>query len=275
MAMIVILSAKGAPGTTTTVAVLASTWPSRVVVTDCDPLGGDLGVGWLAPWWLDGWLHDRRGLLSFVTATRHEARVAGGILGEHLQDVPGTAQARLLVGLRERSQAMSITDAGWRRLATALVDLSRPGADTVDVLADCGRLGAATPWPLVDSADLVLLAVRPHQRHIASARPAAAVLRERVPADRLGLVVCATSRAAVGPTQRLLGLPAALALPDDPHAARVFSDGVDASGRVWRSALVRVAARTGHRLHLVLNSAPSHVPATPAPEFPAPVGVRR
>lgn len=268
MAMIVILSAKGAPGATTTVAILGSVWPSTVVVADCDPVGGDLALGWLAGWWMDGWLHDRRGLLSFVTATRHETRATGNMLGEHLQGVPTLPQARVLVGLRERTQATSITEPGWRRLAGALVEVSRPGTDTTDVLVDCGRIGAATPWPLLDSADLVLLAVRPYQRHIVSALPAVAVLRDRVHPQRLGLVVCATSRAAVGQTQRLLGLPTALALPDDSRTARTFSDGVDARRSVRRSALVRVAARTAHRLHYVLNSGPSEGPATRTPEAP-------
>jgi MinD superfamily P-loop ATPase len=45
--MITIVSGKGAPGATTTLAALAAAWPAPVLLADCDPDGGDLAPGWL------------------------------------------------------------------------------------------------------------------------------------------------------------------------------------------------------------------------------------
>lgn len=253
MAMIAIVSGKGAPGVTTAVAVLASVWPSRVVVADCDPHGGDIAVGWQAQWWLDGWLRDHRGVLSFATTTRHATRVTPDLLGEHVQTVPAAGQVQLLVGLRDAAQATSVTDAGWRRLADALVGLGGDTDQPADVLVDCGRFGAATPWPLLTAADLVLIGVRPVARHLLAARAVVEVLRERIARDRLGLAVCAATQAGTNEAQRVLAVHAGLTLPDDPGAARVFSDGAAAGRRLQRSALVVVAAKAARRLHVTLN----------------------
>lgn len=248
--MIAILSAKGAPGASTAVAVLASVWPSRLVVADCDPQGGDLAVGWLAHWWLDGRLRDERGLLSFATTTRHVAQVTGRMLSEHLQTLPFADRVQVLVGLRDSAQATAMTGAGWQRLATVLSGLGRSS----DVIVDCGRFGATTPWSLLTAADLVLLAVRPVQRHILAGRSTVGVLRERIPPTRLGLAIRAETRADASEARRVLGLPAGLVLREDSDAARVFSDGADFRGNLRRSPLVRVATQEAQRLHSVLNT---------------------
>ncbi|GAA2778840.1 hypothetical protein GCM10010452_02920 [Crossiella cryophila] len=251
MALIVIISGKSSPGTTTTVAALAYGWPAPLVVADCDPAGGDLATGWLSPWWLNGRLHPERGLLSFCTATRHTTSITADLLTPHLQAVPPAPRARLLSGLADPAQAISLQEGGWIRLAHALTALSTVPSGPVDVLADGGRLTAEAeaPWPVLEAADLVLLAVRPVPRHLHSAQPALTLLRQRIPQDRLGLAVCGTGQLGVREAHTVLGIPARLGLPEDPETARVFSDGLHHDKKVRRTTLARTAARAAARLH--------------------------
>ncbi|PWV74021.1 hypothetical protein SAMN05421630_110196 [Prauserella marina] len=86
--MVTIVSGKGSPGATTTIAALASTWPTPVVLADCDPAGGDLVPGWLGQWLVTGTIRRDRGLLSYATATRHAPAGDPAVLGEHLHVAP-------------------------------------------------------------------------------------------------------------------------------------------------------------------------------------------
>ncbi|GAA2779247.1 hypothetical protein [Crossiella cryophila] len=249
MAVIAIVSGKSAPGATTTVAALAHAWPAPLVLADCDPHGGDLTTGWLSPWWLLGQLRPELGVLSFATATRHTTTITADLLTSHLQTVPPAPLARLLAGLADPAQATALGDGGWQRLAEAFTAASTSPYGAVDVLADCGRItGATVPWPVLEAADLILLAVRPVPRHLHSAQPALLALRERIPADRLGLAVCGTTQLGVREVQRLLGVPARLSMPEDATTASVFSDGADRR-RSERTVFARVAERTALRLH--------------------------
>ncbi|WHT20216.1 hypothetical protein N8J89_03840 [Crossiella sp. CA-258035] len=256
--MIVLVSGKSAPGATTTVAALAHGWPAPLVLADCDPHGGDLATGWLSTWWLGGWLGLGVGVLSFVTATRHTTTVTADQLTGHLQAVPPAPHARLLAGLADPGQASAVGEAGWRRVAAGLSALAAVPRGGVDVLADCGRLsdGAEVPWPVLEAADLVLLAVRPVPRHIHAAQPALTALRQRIPGERLGLAVCGTSALGVRQLQGLFGVPARVSLPEDAEAARVFSDGA-AHRKIARTLFGRVAARSAQRLRATTTTARS------------------
>ncbi|MCK2241868.1 MULTISPECIES: hypothetical protein [unclassified Crossiella] len=251
MALIVITSGKSSPGTTTTVAALTYGWPAPLVLADCDPAGGDLATGWLSPWWLTGKLHPDQGLLSFSTATRHTTTITADLLAPHLQPVPPAPRARLLAGLADPAQAISLQEGGWTRLAQALTALGTMPNGPVDVLVDGGRLTAEAevPWPVLEAADLVLLAVRPVPRHLHSAQPALTLLRQRIPTERLGLAVCGTGQLGVREAHTVLGIPARLGLPEDPDTAQVFSDGLPAEAKVHRTKLARTAARAASRLH--------------------------
>jgi hypothetical protein len=45
--LIVMASAKGSPGVTTTALALATVWPRQVLLAECDPVGGDIVAGFL------------------------------------------------------------------------------------------------------------------------------------------------------------------------------------------------------------------------------------
>ncbi|MEV0460406.1 hypothetical protein AB0H89_35095, partial [Catellatospora methionotrophica] len=48
MTLIAIVSAKGSPGASTAALAFTLTWPSPVLLAECDPAGGDLLAGYLA-----------------------------------------------------------------------------------------------------------------------------------------------------------------------------------------------------------------------------------
>lgn len=252
MAMIVILSAKASPGATTAVAAMTSSWPTPVLAVGADPSGDDLLTGWLGEWLMNGWIRPDRGLLAFATATRHADHVRGKELRPFIQAIPTTAHARVVTGLLEPGQAASIGPAGWRRLAHALVDLSRPQPNQVDVLVDGGRYCSATAWPLLHAADLVLVAVRPERRFVLAARPLVHLLASRIASGRLGLAVSAGSSLEAREVADVLRLPVGLRIPDDPRSAHWFSDGA-ASVTLRRSKLLQVVQGEARRLHDALN----------------------
>ncbi|MBA0127270.1 hypothetical protein H0B56_17100 [Haloechinothrix sp. YIM 98757] len=248
--MITILSSKGAPGATTAVAALTCGWPGPVVIADTDPTGGDLTVGWLGQWLVDGHFHRDHGVLSFVTSTRHESPAGPLAVGPHLQQVPVAAHARILAGLSNPAQQVSIGPSGWQRLASALAARAGQGCD---VLVDAGRYGPTTPLPLLAAADLVLVAVRPRIRHALGAGPVLAGLRRLVEPARLGLAICAATPAGSRDIQRALGMTPGLQLPHDVATAAALSDGDDAGHPPRRTPLLVAAHHEATRLAAALN----------------------
>ncbi|WP_093573858.1 hypothetical protein [Amycolatopsis rubida] len=247
--MITIVSGKGSPGGTTTLAALAAVWPAPVLLADCDPAGGDLAPGWLGQWLVAGTIRADRGVLSHATATRHATTGDPGALIEHVQPVPPAPHVGLLVGLMSPGQHSAISAAGWTRLTASLAAFRTAAGRPADALVDVGRFGAATPWPLLLAADVVLVAVRPTQRHVLAARPVLAELAERIVPERLGLAVCATSPVGTHEVRAALGWDIGVEMPVDGRTAAVLSDGNDAGAVPGRSPLLRAARRAARRLH--------------------------
>jgi hypothetical protein len=248
VAMIAIVSAKTSPGATTTAVALAVTWPTPALLVGADPGGDDVIAGYLGPWIERGWVMPGKGVVSFAVATR---RVAPGQIGElapHTQLLPGGRNARVLLGVSEPVQTAAVGPVGWQRLTDALTQVSRSGTD---VIADCGRFGPATPRPVLEAADLVLVAVRSQRRSVIATRPLVRLLRQLVRPDQLGLAVVAAGPEQAEEASEVLTLPIGVRLPEDPLAARAFSDATSPPPR--RSPLVRHATAAGTRLHHALN----------------------
>lgn len=165
----------------------------------------------------------------------------------------------------------------------------------VDLLADCGRIGAGTPWPLLAAASVVLLATRPTLRGIHHARHALASLDAALPGilsdpGRVGLLVCGPGVYDAKEVARAVGLPVRLVLPADGRTADMLSDhagdvgwrgarpGRPASGRspLARTLLVRAARTAAHQLAAAAeNSVDSAATgAEPPPLGPASDGTR-
>lgn len=266
--MITIVSGKGSPGGTTTLAALAAAWPVPVLLADCDPAGGDVAPGWLGHWVVNGFVRTDVGVLSHAIATRHATAGDPASLIEHVQAVPPARHVGLLSGLSTPSQHIAIGTAGWTRLTVALAAFKTVAGYPADALVDLGRFSSATPWPVLLAADLVLVAVRPTQRHVLAARPVLAELAERILPQRLGLAVCATTPAGTREVRVALGREAAVEVPMAARTATVFSDGIDGGTPPHRSPLLRSTRRVARRLHSTYHSyAPSEprIPAAAAP----------
>ncbi|WP_242614291.1 hypothetical protein [Actinomadura roseirufa] len=175
MALIALAADKGAPGVTTAAVALGAVWPRPVLVAECDQAGGDLvyrlpaappAAGESAQGRAGGMLNPSRGLLSLAATARRGLRPEQ--VAEHCQRLVGGLD--VLVGLTNAEQAQAMTWL-WGPLGRAFAGLS-----PVDVIADCGRLGAGTPLlELLREADLVVLLTRATLEQVAH-------LRERVAA---------------------------------------------------------------------------------------------
>ncbi len=243
--LLAVLDAKGAPGGTTAAVALALAWPGPVLLADCDPAGGDIAPGWLA-----GRAGTGRGLLSAVTATRHTPALDPATLAAHCVSVPEAGHLLVLPGLARAEQADALGGGDWARLAAALHHLHKPDSVAVDVIADCGRIGPGTPWPLLTAADPVLLACRPTVRGVHHARAAAVLAADRLGRQTsLGLLLTGAGPYRPGDVARAVGLPVRAALPEDRPAAAQLSDGTGPGRNLGRSALLRAARTAAAALH--------------------------
>lgn len=150
MALITLMSAKGAPGTTTTSMLLATLWPRPTILVDADPLGGDIALRLVRE---DGRPLDReRGLLSLLPVARRG--LLPGMVHQHTQTALGGQP--VVTGLAGPEQASAVGPL-WTTLADAFAAV--PDAD---VVVDAGQVDLrAGHFPLVSRADVVLWVYRP------------------------------------------------------------------------------------------------------------------
>lgn len=312
--VVALVGAKAAPGATTSMLALALGWPRPVLVVDADLAGGDVVAGWLA-----GRVGLDRSLLSFAAATRHADTAIPADLGPHVVTVPDAPGVMVLPGLAHAGQAGGLDNRLWGRLVAAATSpwpTADPAADSpvdsanrpaaggggsglrgsagfgggraeagagsapVDVLADCGRIGVRTPWPLLGAASVVLLATRPTLRGVHHARHALAHVEMALPGilgdpGRVGLLVCGPGVYDSTEVGRAVGLPVQVVLPADGRAADMLTDHTGVAGRrgggPGRTALARTGlARAARTAAIQLAGAADDVAA--AGEEPSGVG---
>lgn len=238
MGVLAFLSAKGAPGTTTTALLVAALWPVPVLLVDADPEGGDIALRLRRQ---DGAPVDRsRGLLSLLPLARREMQPA--TLPEHAQVLRGGTE--VIAGLSGPEQAGAAGHL-WSNLADAFVRT----ADR-DVLLDCGRVSPrSVHLPLLQRADLLVCVVRPTVSSIVHTRERLAALEPSLVSveghrPRVGVVLVADkpggrdARGAADVLARdLPGVEVFGVLALDPQGASVF-DGYEIA-RPERTMLVR------------------------------------
>jgi hypothetical protein len=234
MAVIVLVSAAGSPGVTTSALGLALTWPRPVLLIEADPTGGSA----ILAGFFRGTLAQTKGLLDLAWAYRE------GLLVEALAELPmpiPDSSAALLPGIRSHSQAGSLAML-WEPLAAALKELDRTGRD---VIIDAGRLGLnGSPEPLICAADLMLLVMRSDLVALAAARSWAEMLRAGfdelgVPARVQALLVGKGRPYRGREVAKVLGLPVVAALAWQEAEAAVFSRGAAPPRRFEGRALPR------------------------------------
>jgi MinD-like ATPase involved in chromosome partitioning or flagellar assembly len=243
VSVVVVCSAHGAPGVTTTTLALASTWPAalpgrRVLLIDADAAGSGL-VGGL--------------LRSGVPATCGVLALAAGrppLSAEEVVDcsiaIDANSTVMVVPGVTDPVQARPLGPT-WDALAVAAVELGRHG---VDLVVDVGRLGHRfEPTPLMTEADVVAVVMR---ADVASAVPTAAAVRSlgRTRANRaapIALVVGGGySRSEI---EEAVGV-VAHQLPLDARSARTLNEGAFGS-RLDRSPLLRAARVVVERISSV------------------------
>ena len=221
MSLVVLTSASGSPGVTTTCLGLAMEWHRPCLLLEADPTGGSA----IAAGYLRGSIVPPEAMIELALA-QQGGGVLLDILAQMAVELPGTS-ARLVLGTRSHEQARSLLGL-WEPLAEALRSLQETGQD---VIVDAGRLGLfGSPQPLVDAADLALLVVRSDLVSLSGARSWAESLRDRF--DRagaganLGLVLIGDGAPFhTREVARVLRLPVVATLAWEPAAAAVLSHG--------------------------------------------------
>jgi MinD-like ATPase involved in chromosome partitioning or flagellar assembly len=159
VALVSIMSAKGAPGATTTAMLLANLWPAPSILVDADPAGGDVALRLPGE---HGPLDHGHGLMSLLPAARRGLEPQTVVA--HAQTALGGQQ--VLAGLPGPEQAVAAAPL-WPALAQAFARV--PG---VDVVADLGQVSSrATHLAMIESSAALLCVYRPtawsaiHTRH--------------------------------------------------------------------------------------------------------------
>lgn len=261
MSLVVLASAKGAPGVTTTVAALGHVWPTAVdpLVVELDPSGGDLT--------------GRFGLASepgLVTLAARSHRCGGAIdLLAHAQRVRGVRVVPAPPG-RAAGRAASLLASG---LGKALTRLAR---DT-DVLVDAGRIdGTGLDGPsgtgVLAAADFIAVVCRTAATDLAQAASAVAELRES--GRPAALVPIGISR-EVDSARRAVAVPVVGFLPEDPRGADVMAGAPVRPWLLERLPLVRAARGLADKLSAEIRGAAPAMAMQPTPEpLVEPGGVR-
>ena len=263
MALIAVAADKGAPGVTTTCVALAAVWPRPVLLAECDPAGGDLACRLPAAG--GGRLDPGRGLLSLAVAGRRG--LGPGQILEHTQKLSGGLD--VLAGVVTAEQGAGLEPL-WGPAGSALAQL--PG---LDVIADCGRIGAdGPPYDLFAYASTVVLVTRDTLAEVVRLRErvtavTTALARRHRSSTPVAVVVVAGHRrfhAALSEVRHALGGAAGSGraerrdgaawvvggLAYDPASAEALRG--EWGGRLNRSLLLRTARDVAGRLASPLGS---------------------
>src|SRR6266702_3118057 len=129
MSLVAVAAGKGSRGVTTAALALAAVWPQqrRVLLAECDPAGGSLGVRF--------GLRPVPGLLTLASVGRRSLDPQE--LWSHVQPLPGGGLEALLAPVR--AEQLLALGRLWADLPAAIARLD------ADVIADCGRILPGSP----------------------------------------------------------------------------------------------------------------------------------
>ena len=242
MSTLVLCSAGGAPGVTTTALALAWVWPDvhpgrRPMLLDADPAGSGLHAMLLT-------VRDPAAMGLLALAARPGSPDAAAAVAACLGLDPGGSRL-VMPGISEPLQAGSLAPvwAAWSELA---FDLHGAG---IDVIVDAGRVGH-TGEPTAVFADADVLAVLCAPTLSSTVRTGAALRRlTELRAPRSAPVVIAVGTHPYGPREvgNALGTDVLL-VEADVRAAAGLTEGYAPRGGGARSPLMRSARTLAARL---------------------------
>jgi MinD-like ATPase involved in chromosome partitioning or flagellar assembly len=260
-----LVSGGGSPGVTTAALALALTWPTEVVVAECDPGGGDILAGLLA-----ANMPGARGLTEHAIEAGRDRHSAAIGLGAQLVPIDSARGRALLPGLTDPRQAVGLAPA-WPAVAASLTE------QRSDVIADCGRLdaGAGQPMAMIAAAQIVALVLRPTLRQVWSARPRVEILTQLLDGtDRLVLLLTGPGTHTARDVAQALQVPVAAALPGDARTAALLSDGIGSRSRIRTAPLIRSAMVAGTALRRRAGTRSAAYPAAATSSTPSAPGAR-
>ncbi|MDR0435979.1 MAG: hypothetical protein LBH11_04350 [Propionibacteriaceae bacterium] len=239
MAVILLASATGSPGVTTTALGLTLAWPRAVMLLDADrDAGQSVLAGYLAGCDATG-----RALHHLIQPYRQGVSLRPALRANLM---PLNDAASFLPGFTHPAAAAGFEPV-WPSLG---VEVAALDDENTDVLLDCGRVRNGLPQGLLDCAVLLLLVARSSLRSLAGVSAAMRSLRETtVPASaEVALLL-------VGPDHPYSAteigdqfeIPIAAVLPWSPDEAAVLSDGAAPLRRRGGDTLTKAfqtAART-------------------------------
>lgn len=264
MAVVALASAKGSPGATTAALALTLTWPRGCVLAECDPAGGSIQAGYLA-----GALPADRGIRELAVAELRGQDLRELWWGQLVDLAAPHRQRLLLPGITDPVQSGALRPV-WDRLASFFAGLEQ-ASPSFDVIVDCGRLAAPNPpWPVLQTADAVLLVLPATLPGISAGIPAIRMLHARLTeggtgTTSLGLLVNGAGDQSTRTVGHELRTPVVATLPDDARTAAVLSRG----GTLRLGApLMRAAAAALPKLAAHIQArrgalAPAGAPPTP------------
>jgi hypothetical protein len=252
--VLALVSGGGSPGVTTAALALALTWPTEVVVAECDPGGGDILAGLLS-----AHMPAARGLMEHAIEAGRDRHSAAIGLRAQLVPLDGTRRRTLLPGLTDPRQAVGLA-AAWPAVAASLT------AQRTDVIADCGRLdaGPGQPTAVIEAAQAVALVLRPTLRQVWSARSRVEILTQLLDGkQRLVVVLTGPGTHAARDVAQALQVPVIAALPADARTAALLSDGIGSRSRIRTAPLTRSARAAGAALRRHAGAPPPARSAAP------------
>ncbi|MGA4507048.1 hypothetical protein ACQB6R_04940 [Propionibacteriaceae bacterium G1746] len=243
MALIIMCSAAGAPGTTTTALGLTLQWPRPALLADCDRDASQAIVGGYL-----GGQPGQRGLSSLVQVLRRQSNLRGSLL-DHTQRLDAAGRKLLLAGFRHPAASGIFTS--WSQLAEEFVEVQHRG---LDVIVDAGRCGATgLPPELVRRADQVLITTRTSLRGMVGLAAHLPTLVDQWESASASLDV---GLAVVGPgrpysnaeVSAQFGVPVAASIDWAPEHAAVLSDAAEPPRRFQQGSYVASLVKSAHEL---------------------------
>ena len=236
MSQVALTSGKHFPGVSTLSLALDAVWPTElpVIVAECDAAGSDIAPRF--------GLNPNLGVVSLAATARRG--ISGEDLAAALQVVLGGVE--VLVGPATPDQGHAMASV-WGPMAAAL-----GGLGTVDVIADCGRVGPGSSASRISPhADVTLVMTRPTPEGVAHADAAISALHPG--AAYLGVVVRGP-RSAVSEVEAALRVPVLGAIPEDHRAAAILWGEPGGRRYLERAPLIRAARELADAIAELLPS---------------------
>lgn len=234
MGVIMLTSAAGAPGVTSTALALALLWPGDTVLIDAD---GHPSQAVLAGY-LQGTDGVGRGVTALAGSQRGRSVEPVDLLSHCLPLSTDTQHQRLFLPGMPRSGAGQLLVGAFELILDTLHAVSDAG---IQVVIDAGRFGAdGPPAGLVGLTSTVIVLTRTSLRALAALRLHLPVISQRAGSAGLGLVLVGEGQPyTAAEISGQFGVPVLGRLVDDPPAAAVLSDGADAPRGFTRGRYAR------------------------------------